>query len=124
MSTSNTETQCNGGVGYHRPDHYVASAANADDKENGYGKTVSSRCDDCDREEEIGFKRKFQSQSCKRKWTPREKYILTICGLLFLACVAFIVIAFIRDCPCYHRSKYFYDYCLFIPTLSKMQGIL
>ena len=106
MPTSNIETQCNGGVGYHRPDQYVKSGADADDKENGYSQTVSSRFHDCDKEAEVGFKRKFQSQSCKRKWTPREKYVLTICGLLFLACVAFIVIAFLRDCSCHYHSKY------------------
>lgn len=106
MSTSNMETQCNGGVGYHRPDQYVQSGADLNEKENGYNRTNSDMCHNCDKDPEVGFLRKSrsQSESCQRKWTPREKYMLTICGLLFLACVAFILIAFIRDCHCHYHN--------------------
>ena len=115
MSTSNMETQCNGGVGYHRPDQYVQSGADLNEKENGYNRTNSDMCHNCDKDPEVGFLRKSrsQSESCQRKWTPREKYMLTICGLLFLACVAFILIAFIRDCHCHYHSKYLIGYFSF-----------
>ena len=113
MSTSNinstTETQCNGGSGYHRPDQYLKPGANFDEKENDYDRTNSNRCNaDYDKDAEVGYVRNPHTPSCQRKWTPREIYLLTICGLLFLACVAFVLIAFVRDSchHCHHHSKW------------------
>jgi hypothetical protein len=39
----------------------------------------------------------YETGGCSRRWTNREKYLLSICSLLFFACVAFIIVAFIRD---------------------------
>ncbi|XP_063410745.1 neprilysin-1-like [Mytilus trossulus] len=38
-----------------------------------------------------------ETDGCSRRWTNREKYLLCLCSLLFFACVAFVVVAFIRD---------------------------
>lgn len=39
----------------------------------------------------------YDNPGCSKRWTNREKYLLCICSLLFFACVAFIIVAFIRD---------------------------
>lgn len=39
----------------------------------------------------------YETPGCSKRWTNREKYLLCICSLLFFACVAFIIVAFIRD---------------------------
>ena len=113
MSTSNgaTGTQCNGGVGvgFHRPDQYLKPGANFEEKENNYNQANSKGCHpEYDKDAEVGCVKNSRTPSCQRKWTPREKYLLTICGLLFLACVAFVLIAFVRDScfQCHHHSKY------------------
>jgi len=46
----------------------------------------------------------YETEGCSRRWTNREKYLLSICSLLFFACVAFIIVAFIRDTR--HHGKY------------------
>ncbi|XP_064610281.1 neprilysin-1-like [Liolophura sinensis] len=41
----------------------------------------------------------FKKPCSGRRWTSFEKYLCSVCVLLLLACVAFIVIAFTRDQP-------------------------
>ena len=111
MTTSNEAMgmQCNGGVGFHRPDQYLKNGANFDEKENDYNQTNSNGHHiDYEKDAEVGIIKNPHTPSCQRKWTPREKYLLTICGLLFLACVAFVLVAFVRDScfRCHHHSKY------------------
>lgn len=43
------------------------------------------------------------ASKCSSYWTKREKYLLTLCVLLFTACFVFIMVAFVRD---YNKSTY------------------
>ena len=107
------QVERNGGVGHHQPSHHVKMDGCHDD-ENSHNshysnKTFSQEKKDAHEGEKDSLKFS-QSRTCHSKWTPREKYLVTICGLLFLSCVAFILIAFTRDsvfkapsCPCHGR---------------------
>lgn len=52
----------------------------------------------------------YETEGCSRRWTNREKYLLSICSLLFFACVAFIIVAFIRDTR--HHVPVNYNVCI------------
>jgi len=45
---------------------------------------------------------------CYRRLTLREKYLSIVCLMLFFSCVAFIMVAFVRDrhtnCPCHGKN--------------------
>ncbi|XP_053378896.1 neprilysin-1-like [Mercenaria mercenaria] len=110
LSTSNMEI--NGGIGFYQPSHYVAAETVVDEHGNTH---VSSQPCDSDRNNSHIRKTKSESNkdsemknlnkgitisptlTCHRKWNVREKYLLAICALLFLSCVAFVLVAFTRD---------------------------
>lgn len=50
------------------------------------------------------------SATARRKWTNREKYLLSLCCLLFAASVVFIFIAFFRDSLLSKNSEYHMHY--------------
>lgn len=123
LSTSNVEI--NGGVGYHQHSHYAAIETVVDE----YGNTHVGSCQHgtntnnshickmkCESRKDMEKKNLnggiclSHSKTCHRKWNVREKYLLAVCTLLFLSCVAFILIAFTRDktfqksCQCNGKS--------------------
>lgn len=112
---------CNGGVGFHQPSHALTIECPQKDKvetevdKNGHTyvcndnrKLSGQNCKTsagvrCKGKMDIKVRRKT---ICHRKWSVREKYLLIISGLLFLCCIAFVIIAFMREnikqgtCPC------------------------
>ncbi|XP_052821500.1 neprilysin-1-like [Mya arenaria] len=63
---------------------------------------------------------------CYRQLTVREKYLAIVCLLLFLSCLAFVLVAFVRDkhlrrhCPCHDSPTIasFYRYPQDDPSVS------
>ncbi|KAL4221616.1 Membrane metallo-endopeptidase-like 1 [Mactra antiquata] len=111
VPTSNFEL--NGGVGYHQPSHYAKAETSLDQHGNTHVVDCYNIKDDVQiissdshsgNNTKCGgnlFRNKNSGisagRTCHRKWNKCEKYLLTICVLLVLACLTFILIAFRRD---------------------------
>ena len=103
MSSQNNNTtsgsrdhECNGGIGYHQPSHFVK----VDTQVDGNGTHVADGILISDKSQSILAGGNLPQRSAKKshkKWTPRERYLLVICAVLFVSCIAFIFIAFLRD---------------------------
>ena len=106
LVTANMEI--NGGVGYHQPSHYVTAETVVDecghthisDTARNNSKVRKTKSEKHKHNEMKGINGGImisQGRTCHRKWTVREKYLLAICALLFLSCIAFVLVAFTRD---------------------------
>lgn len=120
VTASNLEL--NGGIGYHQPSHYVKVETSLDgrgntrviecahtmeegQKLNGDSYNGSSSNNDDNHARNKNGVIFTQSRTCQRRWNFREKYLLTICILLLLACLTFVLLFYTRekpktDCPC------------------------
>ena len=101
------DSECNGGVGFHQPSHFVKVDTQVDEHGTHVADGVTNKSQKAAVVAATGSaSSKRPSKICHRKWTPKERYLLMICGVLFISCVAFIFIAFFRDkiisdsCPC------------------------
>lgn len=113
------EEDCNG-VGHHQPSHVVNVEPTNNKMETEVDETgqISIHDPRCDFISEPGQNKCKETKTenanftgaekscCHRRWTVREKYLMVICVLLSICCVAFVLIAFVREndirniCPC------------------------
>ena len=116
------ETECtNGSVGYHQPSHVLTIEPLSNDKvdtkvdKNGHTYVYAEKCANVDPSTmaSVGLNDKKDGSSknktdnlnvttrtktlCHRQWSLREKYLLIVSILLFLCCIAFVLVAFARE---------------------------
>lgn len=94
-SPASVREDCNGGTGLLQKGHVHS---HNESMETDGSIEAQRNCEKRQQADKVHYSI-FKKPCSGRRWTSFEKYLCSVCVLLFLACVAFIVIAFTRDQP-------------------------